>query len=163
MVKTAWWSSNWVSVRKASESSMDVGLSISESADLLGFMDTAISRVYQDQQKRENTQWAAGLWVKVPCWWQRSEENGQTTSSSLKGNGNRSQPLTTHRTASLKAQHIWPWCRWTAAAEHHAGGHSCHLRTGNWGYFSHWLTKKLDNRRLKKPVLQLPPQSPDLR
>ncbi len=28
--------------------------------------------------KRENIQWAAVVWMKMPCWCQRSEENGQT-------------------------------------------------------------------------------------
>ncbi len=29
-------------------------------------------------RKRESIQWAAVVWMKMPCWCQRSEENGQT-------------------------------------------------------------------------------------
>ncbi len=55
------------------------GLSISKTAVLLVFSHTTISRVLQRMvQKKENIQWAAVVWTKMPCWWQRSEENGQT-------------------------------------------------------------------------------------
>ncbi len=43
-------------------------LRISKTADLLGFSRTTISRVYRE---RENIQWAAVVWMKMPCWCQR--------------------------------------------------------------------------------------------
>jgi len=40
------------------------------------------SRVYRERsEKNENIQWTAVLWVKMPCWCKRSEENGQTCST----------------------------------------------------------------------------------
>jgi len=52
-------------------------LSISETADLLGFKHNCQRIV----RKRENIHWAAVLRVKMPCWCQRSEEDGLTGSS----------------------------------------------------------------------------------
>lgn len=39
---------------------------------------SAVDFPTQPVWKRENTQWASVLWVKMPCWYQRSDENGQT-------------------------------------------------------------------------------------
>ncbi len=47
------------------------GLSISKTADLLGFSRTIISRVYRELSKKENIQWAAFVWTKMPCWGQK--------------------------------------------------------------------------------------------
>ncbi len=45
---------------------------ISETANLLGFSHTTISRVLQRMVwKRENIQWATVVWTKMPCWCQR--------------------------------------------------------------------------------------------
>ncbi len=41
------------------------GLSISKTADLLGFSSTTISRVFP------NIQWVAVVWTEMPCWCQR--------------------------------------------------------------------------------------------
>lgn len=59
----------------------------------------------------ENVLWAGVLCEKMTCWYQRSEENGQTASS------------------------------WATAAEDHNECHSCQLRTGKWDDSSHRLTK----------------------
>ncbi len=54
-------------------------LSISKTADLLGFSHTTISSVYREwSEKEKNIQWAAVVWTKMPCWRQRSEKNRQT-------------------------------------------------------------------------------------
>ncbi len=34
-------------------------------------------------RKRENIQWAAVVWMKMPCWCQRPEENGQTVTNKV--------------------------------------------------------------------------------
>ncbi len=47
------------------------GLSISEIADLPGFSRTTISSLQRMVWKRENIQWAAVVWMKMPCWYQR--------------------------------------------------------------------------------------------
>lgn len=39
----------------------------------------------------------------------------------------------------LNTQHIDPWRRW-ATAEDHTRRHTCHLRTGNGGFYEHRLT-----------------------
>ncbi len=53
------------------------------------------------------------------------------------------------RIPSLNAQHVKPWSRWATALQDYTGCRSCQLRTGNGGYNSHRITKKLDNRKLE--------------
>jgi len=44
------------------------GLSISQSAQLLGFLRKTISRVYKEwREKEKNIQYAPVLWAKMPC------------------------------------------------------------------------------------------------
>ncbi len=78
-VKMTFWSSNRASEwgKKGALSDFEcgmfvcarrAGLSISETADLLGFSHTTIS---ENGPKREHIQWAAVVWTKMPCWCQR--------------------------------------------------------------------------------------------
>ncbi len=65
------------------------GLNISKTADLLWFSHTIISRVYREWSIFFfNIQWAAVVWMKMPCWCQTLEENGQTGWRWQKGNSN---------------------------------------------------------------------------
>ena len=50
------------------------GLSVSETADLLGFSPTTISGFTENGPKKRKYP------VKMPCWCERSEENGPTGS-----------------------------------------------------------------------------------
>ena len=43
------------------------GKSISETAQLLGFPRTTVSRVNREWKKRENIHSAAVVWAKMPC------------------------------------------------------------------------------------------------
>jgi len=54
-------------------------LSISQSDNLLEFSRTTISRVSKEwcEKGKKNIQYAAVLWMKIPCWCERSEENGR--------------------------------------------------------------------------------------
>jgi len=54
------------------------------------------------------------------------------------------QPVVTteiFKRASLNAQYVEQWSRCATIAEEHTRCHSCQLRTANWGYNSHTLTK----------------------
>ncbi len=85
-------------------------------------------------RKRENIQWAAVVWTKMPCWCQRricklvknyrKATVTQITTRSNQGMQNTISECTTRRT----------WSRSATAAEDHTGWRSGHLRTGNGGY-----------------------------
>lgn len=74
MVKMSSWSLNWASEWE-------------RLARLMGFLHTTISRVYRAQSEKEKH---PVLWVRMPCWYQRSEENDQIASSWQEGNCNLS-------------------------------------------------------------------------
>ncbi len=112
------------------------GLSISKTADLLGFSPTTISRVYWEWS--ENIQWAAVVWTKMLCWCQKIM--GRLVRDDRKATVTQITPRM-QKVPSLNTQHVEPWSRWATAAEDHTGCCSCQLRTGNWGYNSHRLTK----------------------
>lgn len=57
-----------------------VGVSISETADLLGFSSTTISYFYRELAKKKKIPQAAVLWKKMPCQ-RRSEKNVRTASN----------------------------------------------------------------------------------
>ncbi len=83
----------------------------------------------------------------MPCWCQRSEENGQRW---YKGNSNSLVTTKICRTPSLNAQHVEPWSRWATAAEDHTGCRSCHQLSiqkstfGMWwnGRFTSWMCSR---------------------
>lgn len=54
----------------------DFDLSISEAADLLGFSAHPSLEFMENSLEKENIQWVAVLWEKMPCL--VSEENGLT-------------------------------------------------------------------------------------
>ncbi len=92
-------------------------------------------------RKKENIQWAAVVWTKMPCWCQRKvgklvRDDRKTTVTQTTTRYNQGMQNT-----SLNTQHVEPWSRWATAAEDHTGCRSCQLRTGNRGYNSHRLTK----------------------
>ena len=106
-------------------------------------------------RKRKKLQWAAVLWAKMPCWWHRSEENGQIGLSWYKGNiksNNHSFTTEVCIRESLITQHIKSWGKWATAAENHIWCYSCQLRTGKWGNNLHRLTIN-DTRRSEKCCL----------
>ncbi len=156
VVKTTCWSSNRASEwgRKGDLSDFErgmvvgarrAGLSISKTADLLGFSHTTISMVYRKGSKKykiSSEQQLCGRKCLVDVRGQRRMGRlvrddrkatvSQITTCSKQGMQN---------TISEHTQHVEPWSRWATATEDHTGCRSCQLRTGNGGYNSHRLTK----------------------
>lgn len=77
------------------------------------------------QKKKRNIQRAAALWLKMPCWHQRSEENGWIASMWQEDSNSNKH--------SLQPRY---------AEEHlQTGCYSCQPETGNWSYNSYRLIK----------------------
>ncbi len=98
------------------------GLSISKTADLLGFSRT-ISRVYREWSEKEKIfQWAAVVWTKMPCWCQR--RMGRLVRDDRKATVTQ---ITTRLQPRCAEYHLWthntvePWSWWATAAEDHTG------------------------------------------
>ncbi len=89
-------------------------------------------------RKRENIQWAAVVWKKMPCWCQRRmgrlfRDDRKATVTQITTRYSQDMQNT-----SLNAE----------AEEDHTGYRSCQIRTGNGGY-NYTGSPKLDNRRLE--------------
>ncbi len=90
------------------------GMSISQTADLLGFSHTTISSVYREWSEKEKIS---------------SERQLRGWKCLVDVRGQR------------RMDRLEPWSRWAPAAEDHTGCRSCQIRTGHGGYNSHRFTK----------------------
>lgn len=116
--------------------------SISEMGDLLGFLCTAVSRVYRDwSEKWISVKWAAGVWMKMSCWClrrmsQQVEDDEKATVAQV----------TTYKYA--ENQH------WNHNASNLEAGNPFRSWIPNGGFAWFWF---------QFPGRQWPPQSPDLK
>ncbi len=123
------------------------GLSISETADLLGFSRTIVSRVYRECSEKEkisSERQFSGWKYLVECRDQRrmvrmAQADRKATVTQITTCYNRgTQKSISERTTRWTLKQMGYGSRRPRCSRR---CHSCQLRTGNWGYSGHGLTK----------------------